>query len=125
MKFVVRGIGLYLLFNGVWFGFALLISGGAILREGGPLILVTTIIYCLGGFYTGIQLIQSKQRGRVLASCLFVWKILHTMYDARFHSSAGHVSVPSVVVILLINACLLALLQLPGVRRHCDRESGA
>ncbi len=120
IKFVIKAIGVFLVFVGLWFGLALLFAGESLLKEEGLPMLVTVIVYCVGGVFSGFELHRCKRRGRVLASWLLVWALVFTTYFACFHSRAGHVSILSVVVILAVVAGLLTLLQSPGARRVCN-----
>jgi len=120
MRLIVQAIGVFLILVGVWFGFALFFAASDALREEGLLALLTFIIYCVGGIYSGTQLQQCKRRGRLAASLLLIWALFYTIYFAFFHSSADRISVPSVVVVLFVVTGLLTVLQLPGVRKICD-----
>ena len=117
MKYIVKAIGIFLILVGINFAFALIFAGGYFFHLG-LVMLLSVVLFCVGGFYSGVQLLKHRRRGRVAASLLLVWALFCYTYMAIFHKS--EVDATSVVVILAVIAGLIAALQLPGVRKICD-----
>ncbi len=119
MNLVVRGIGAWMIMIGLWFTFALVMYGFAIWRDGGVLDLGTVIANCLVGLYSGMLLMQCRERGRVLAVRLLFWAIGYNVFMILRPNPVGNISTLSLVLVALLNVALVVVLRRPEARRIC------